>query len=112
LLYNAGDSSFDVDDRVLAHLRIVFMNKLRRNEPFMFQIPDANVGTRSVWINAAVPLAFSFSGSRAPATDARWIDHLMQEASSPNGLTYEGAPGYDQSAGSAGELRRVPAPQP
>ncbi|MDF2920635.1 MAG: hypothetical protein K0S70_4853, partial [Microbacterium sp.] len=52
------------------------------------------------------------SGSRAPATDARWIDHLMQEASSPNGLTYEGAPAYNQSAGSAGELRRVPAPQP
>jgi hypothetical protein len=91
-LYNAGEFSFDMDDRVLAHLRVVFMNKLRRNEPFMFQIPDANVGSRSMWVHAAIPISFAFSGGRNPAIDTRWIDHLMHEASGPNGLTYEAAP--------------------
>jgi hypothetical protein len=99
-LYNAGESSFDMDDRVLAHLRVVFMNKLRRNEPFMFHIPDASLGTRSVWVNAAISITFAFSGSRAPVIDPRWIDHLMQEASGPNGLTFEAAPSHP--AGVAG----------
>jgi hypothetical protein len=94
LHYNAGEFSFEMDDRVLAHLRIVFMNKLRRNEPFMFQLPDGNVGTRSLWVNSAVPIAFSFFGGRAPAIDARWIDELMHEASGPNGLTYATGPAY------------------
>lgn len=94
LLYNSGESSFDIDDRVLAHLRVVFMNKLRRNESFMFQMPDPNVGTRSLWVHAAIPIAFAFSGGRNPAIDSRWIDHLMHEASSPNGLTYEARPTY------------------
>lgn len=97
LLYNAGESAFEMDDRVLAHLRIVFMNKLRRDEPFMFHLPDANVGTRSLWINAAVPITFAFSGGRQPAIDGRWIDALMHEASGPNGLDYEAAPSYDSA---------------
>jgi hypothetical protein len=95
LLYNSGEFPFDIDDRVLAHLRIVFMNKLRRGEPFMFQVPDPNgIGTRSVWINAAVPLSFAFSGSRTPSIDYRWVDELMSEANSPNGLTYATHPAY------------------
>ena len=102
LLYNSGESSFDMDDRVLAHLRIVFMNKLRRNEPFMFQVPDPNVGTRSLWVHAAIPVAFSFSGGRNPAIDSRWIEALMHDASGPNGLTYEAAPSYPMEAATAG----------
>lgn len=95
LLYNSGEFPFDIDDRALAHLRIVFMNKLRRGEPFMFQVPDPNrIGTRSLWINPAVPVSFQFSGSRSPAIDFRWIDEMMLEANSPNGLTYASEPHY------------------
>ena len=28
-------ATFDIDDRLLAHLRLVIMNKLRRNEGFI-----------------------------------------------------------------------------
>ena len=44
-------ASFDIDDRILAHLRIVIMNKLRRNEGFMLQLP-VNEGVRqsSIWV--------------------------------------------------------------
>lgn len=95
LMYNSGEFPFDIDDRALAHLRVVFMNKLRRGEPFMFQVPDPNgIGTRSVWISAAVPVTFAFSGSRNPVIDMRWVDELMTEANSPNGLTYSSEPDY------------------
>ncbi len=51
---------FDIDDRLLAHLRIVIMNKLRRNEGFMLQVP-VNEGVRqaSLWIHASNALVLA-----------------------------------------------------
>ncbi|WP_159500731.1 ATP-dependent DNA ligase [Microbacterium sp. 18062] len=97
LLYDAGSQSFDIEDRTLAHLRIVFMNKLRRGEPFAFHVPDPNgMGTRSLWIHPAVALVFTFYGSRNPALNREWIDALMSEANGPNGLTVGPEPHGDQ----------------
>lgn len=87
LIYDALGNSFDIEDRTLSHLRVVFMNKLRRGEPFMFHyaVGDGS-GTRSLWIHPSIPLVFHFYGSRPPALNRRWIDDLMREASGPNGL--------------------------
>jgi hypothetical protein len=112
LLYKSGEFPFDIDDRPLAHLRIVFMNKLRRGEPFMFQIADPNrIGTRSLWIHPAVPVSFQFSGKRTPAIDYHWIDELMLEANSPNGLTYSSEPHYlhETAAATGGDRVLDPA---
>lgn len=87
LIYSAQGHSFDIEDRTLSHLRVVFMNKLRRSEPFMFHHSAGDgSGTRMVWIHPSIPLVFHFYGSRPPALNRRWIDALMQEASGPNGL--------------------------
>lgn len=85
LVYGSTGRSFDVDDRLLAHLRIVFMNKLRRAEPFMFHHPDGS-GSSSIWVHPAVPMVFHFYGSRAPSINRAWVEALIQEASSSNGL--------------------------
>ncbi|KAA9132344.1 DUF7882 family protein [Microbacterium caowuchunii] len=93
LLYDAGSQSFDIDDRTLAHLRVVFMNKLRRSEPFLFHLPDPHgMGMRSLWIHPAVALVFTFYGSRSPVLNREWIDELMTEANGPNGLTLSPEP--------------------
>ena len=34
-IYDTMANSVDIDDRTLAHLRIVVMNKLRRSESFL-----------------------------------------------------------------------------
>lgn len=87
-IYSDAASSFDIDDRVLAHLRIVVMNKLRRNEPFMFHLDRTDgLGPKSVWVHPAVPLVFHFFGSRQPVINRAWVEDLMAEASGPNGLT-------------------------
>jgi hypothetical protein len=77
----------DIDDRTLAHLRLVIMNKLRRNEPFMFDadMSDAS-GRRSYWIGANVAVQFHFFGSRNAQINRSWVEDLIAEASSPNGL--------------------------
>jgi len=96
LIYGSDGHSFDIDDRTLAHLRVVFMNKLRRAEPFFFHHPEA-VGTRSVWVHPSVSIVFHFYGSRSPALNRAWIEELVRDASGPSGLSVgaeplEGAP--------------------
>lgn len=87
-IYDTIANGVDIDDRTLAHLRIVMMNKLRRSEPFMFdvEIGDGS-GRRSFWIHPSVPLQFHFYGSRNPRINRAWVEELMQAASGPSGLS-------------------------
>jgi len=95
-IYDTVSNSVEVEDRTLAHLRIVFMNKLRRGEPFMFDV-DAGTGgdRRSFWVHPAVPLQFLFHGSRAPRINRAWVEALMQAASGPAGLSVVPEPRED-----------------
>jgi hypothetical protein len=87
-IYDTVENSIDIDDRTLAHLRIVVMNKLRRSDSFMFDIDHADgSGRRSYWMHAGVPIQFQFFGSRQPRINRAWIEELMDAASGPNGLT-------------------------
>lgn len=87
-IYDTVANSIDIDDRTLAHLRIVVMNKLRRSDSFMFDVDQADgSGRRSYWMHSGVPLQFQFSGSRQPRINRTWIEELMEAASGPNGLT-------------------------
>ena len=98
-IYGTANASFEIDDRALAHLRIVVMNKLRRSESFMFdvEIGDGS-GRRSFWMHPGVPLQFHFFGSRQPRINRMWIEELMQSASSPNGLTIVPEPADESPA--------------
>jgi len=85
--YSTAVSSFEIDDRTLAHLRIVMMNKLRRSESFMFNLEtNDGGGTRSFWINPAIPIQFQFFGGRTPRINRAWVEELMVTASGPKGL--------------------------
>lgn len=85
LHYGGHQRTFDIDDRLLSHLRIVFMNKLRRAEPFMFHHTDT-AGTTSLWIHPAVSLVFHFYGGRPAEVNRAWVEELMHEANSSGGL--------------------------
>ncbi|WP_194409520.1 ATP-dependent DNA ligase [Microbacterium cremeum] len=97
-IYDASSTSVDIDDRTLAHLRIVMMNKLRRSEPFMFdvEIGDGS-GRRSFWIHPSVALQFHFFGSRQPRINRLWIEELMLAASGPSGLSIVPEPADDET---------------
>ncbi len=95
-IYDTLGNSVEIDDRTLAHLRIVMMNKLRRSEPFMFDIDLPRGGERrSYWIHPSVPLQFHFSGSRQPRINRHWVEELMQVASGPSGLSVVPEPAED-----------------
>ncbi|HWM16177.1 MAG TPA: ATP-dependent DNA ligase [Microbacterium sp.] len=95
-IYDTMANSVDIDDRTLAHLRIVVMNKLRRTESFMFDVEVGDgSGRRSFWMHPSVPMQFHFFGSRNPRINRAWIEDLMQAASGPSGLTITPEPSED-----------------
>lgn len=84
-----GRREIEIEDRTLAHLKIVMLTKLRRNESFAFSHVhdvDSGSGRSTIWIHPTVPLEFAFYGSRSPEFNREWIDVLLQAANSPEGL--------------------------
>lgn len=95
-IYDTNANAVDIEDRTLAHLRIVIMNKLRRAEPFMFDVEVGDgSGRRSFWVHPSVPLQFHFYGSRQPRINRAWVEDLMLAASGPNGLSIVPEPTED-----------------
>lgn len=106
-IYDTMANSVDIEDRTLAHLRIVVMNKLRRAESFMFdvEIGDGS-GRRSFWMHPSVPMQFHFFGSRNPRINRAWIEDLMLAASGPNGLTITPEPSDDDASPNTAAVQR------
>ncbi len=80
------DEEFSFDDRVLMHLQIVISTKLRRSENFFltWNVPaGSGSGRHALWIDNAIPLHITFSGSRTPQINREWVESLM--LSSVNG---------------------------
>ncbi len=97
-IYGATAVSVDLDDRVLAHLRVAIMTKLRRNESFMFDIDvGGGNGRRTFWIHPSVPIQFHFFGSRAPRLNRAWIEEMVRLASSTTGLVIPPEPSATKS---------------
>lgn len=87
LLYDTA--VIEVDDRTLAHIQVVIVSKLRRNESFVMSWRDSPAvgdGHSAIWLQPAIPLYFKYDGSRRPAIDRDWVELLVNAASSPSGL--------------------------
>lgn len=79
----------EMDDRTLAHIQIVILNKLRRVESFAFSWKNpaiAGDGRNTVWVHPGVSLLFRFVGSRSPRISAEWLSALTDSANSSSGL--------------------------
>ena len=79
----------EFEDRMLAHLQLVIIQKLRRGESFMLSWRDAAVvgdGRSSAWLHPAIPLYFKFAGGHAPTINPSWVAQLTRSANSSQGL--------------------------
>jgi hypothetical protein len=79
----------EFDDRLLAHLQIVIVQKVRRGESFLMSWRDAaetGAGHSAIWIHPAQNLYFKFVGSRSPAINPEWLQQLTLSANSARGL--------------------------
>lgn len=96
------------EDRLLAHLQIIIVNKLRRRESFAMSWRDSTEvgdGRSTIWLDPSIPIYFKFDGSRVPAINKDWLDRLAESASSSQGLVVMGEDGeLDERPGRLGPV--------
>jgi len=89
LLYGRPAEEIEIDDRTLAHLKIVILAKLRRGEPLPFSFEhevNGASGRSTIWLHPTVPLQFTFDSSAQPAINRGWLERLIVAANSLDGL--------------------------
>lgn len=89
-IYYGGDASaIDIEDRALAHLKVVIATKLRRGESFTltWRHPDDQPRGRStVWLSPSIPLRFVFDDPEPAVLSREWMEELAQSANSSGGI--------------------------
>lgn len=84
-----GSREIDIDDRLLTHLQVVAINRLKRERSFALSWRDSRDqggGRTTVWMHPSIPLMFHFDGSRVPAINREWLDELNASAEGPMGM--------------------------
>jgi hypothetical protein len=88
LMYGGCDP-IHIEDRALAHLKVVIATKLRRNESFSLTWAHADAdsaGRSTIWLHPSIPLRFTFSDPETPELNMKWIEQLMHSANSSGGI--------------------------
>lgn len=88
--YGGSEDPIHIEDRALAHLKVVIATKLRRQESFTLSWKHADgdaVGRSTIWVHPSIPLRFVFDDPDATALNARWIEELMHSANSTGGIS-------------------------
>lgn len=90
-MYYGGDADpIQIEDRALAHLKVVIATKLRRNESFTlsWRHPEGTpTGRSTIWLHPSIPLRFVFSDPEPPPLHSEWIAALANSANSSGGIT-------------------------
>jgi hypothetical protein len=68
-----------IEDRLLAHVQIVIIDKLRRRETFALNLRSEHHFI-SMWVTCSTPLQFVYEGSRRPRINFPWVELLSGEA--------------------------------
>ena len=89
LNYGGSGGQIHIEDRALAHLKVVITTKLRRQETFTlsWKHVDADTGRSTVWLHPSIPLLFVFDEEEAPKLNRKWIEAMMHSANSTGGIT-------------------------
>ncbi|WP_460772722.1 DUF7882 family protein [Microbacterium sp. GXF7504] len=89
IYYGGHNSPITIEDRALAHLKVVIATKLRRGESFTlsWRHPDDEPRGRStVWLHPSIPLRFVFDDPEPAVLDRAWIEELANSANSSGGI--------------------------
>lgn len=88
--YGGSDDPIHIEDRALAHLKVVIATKLRRQESFTLSWQHAEgdpVGRSTIWVHPSIPLRFVFDDPEATPLNASWIEKLMHTVNSTGGIS-------------------------
>lgn len=78
LIYDRCDP-IEMEDRTLAHLQVVIVDKLRRGEHFAMTLQNGR-RTLTCWLSPRTPIEFVYHGNRHPTLNHAWLELLAGEA--------------------------------
>lgn len=87
--YGGSATPIYIDDRALAHLKVVIATKLRRGESFTvsWRHPEGQEsGRTTLWLHPSIPLRFVFDDPEPPQLTREWIEDLAASANSSGGI--------------------------
>lgn len=90
IYYGGSATPINIDDRALAHLKVVIATKLRRSESFTvtWTHPDDQPrGRTTIWMHPSIPLRFVFDDPEPTELSRAWIEELANSANSSGGVT-------------------------
>jgi len=92
LFYGTTPEPIVIDDRLLAHVKVVAATKLRRGESFTLSWThrgDEPVGRTTIWLQPAIPLRFVFDSEIPESLDQDLLKRLANDANSSRGLSLD-----------------------
>ncbi|MGN7970267.1 DUF7882 family protein [Microbacterium sp. 22296] len=87
--YGGSGTVVHIEDRALAHLKVVISTKLRRGESFTLSWrhrDDEERGRSTLWLHPAIPLRFVFDETEPTTLSREWIERLADSANSSGGI--------------------------
>lgn len=90
IYYDGADNPILIEDRALAHLKVVIATKLRRNESFTLSWKHGAGeprGRTTIWLHPSIPLRFVFDSTESGELRADWIAAMANSANSTGGIT-------------------------
>ncbi len=79
IYYGGSATPIHIEDRALAHLKVVIATKLRRSESFTvsWQHPEGEPRGRStIWLHPSIPIRFVFDDPEPAELNREWIEEL------------------------------------
>ena len=89
IYYGGSATPIHIEDRALAHLKVVIATKLRRSESFTvsWEHPeDQPRGRSTLWLHPSIPLRFVFDDPEPAELSRAWIEELASSANSSGGI--------------------------
>ena len=89
IFYGGSDTPVHIEDRALAHLKVVIATKLRRSESFTLSWrhpADQPPGRSTIWLHPSIPLRFVFEDPEPAELSRQWIEDLARSANSSGGI--------------------------
>lgn len=89
IYYGGSAAPIHIEDRALAHLKVVIATKLRRGESFTLSwrhADDEPRGRSTVWLHPSIPLRFVFDDPEPAQLSRDWIEELANSANSSGGI--------------------------
>ncbi|MEN2738328.1 hypothetical protein ABCS02_11100 [Microbacterium sp. X-17] len=90
IYYGGSATPIHIEDRALAHLKVVITTKLRRGESFTLSWThpeDQPRGRSTIWLHPSIALRFVFDEPEQPHLSREWMEELANSANTSGGIT-------------------------